>query len=82
MIDEALKAQREHWDRTFAEEAEIFGAAPSYPALKAAAIFRKERAVRVLELGGGQGRDTLFFAEKRFAVSTLDYSREAVETIT
>lgn len=60
----------------------MFGSAPSEPARKAAALFRKEGAVRILELGGGQGRDTLFFAGEGFQVCTLDYSKESVATIT
>ena len=60
---------------------DMFGTEPSYPARKAAALFKKEGAARILELGGGQGRDTLFFAQEGFQVYVLDYSREGVETI-
>jgi SAM-dependent methyltransferase len=60
----------------------MFGTAPSEPARKASALFKKERAVRIFELGGGQGRDTLFFAGEGFHVCTLDYSKESIATIT
>gem|GEM_PF-642222 len=59
----------------------MFGTAPSHPARKAAALFKEEGAARILELGGGRGRDTLFFAQEGFQVCTLDYSKEAVDTI-
>jgi SAM-dependent methyltransferase len=59
----------------------MFGTEPSYPARKAADLFKKEGAARILELGGGQGRDTLFFAQEGFQVYVLDYSPEGVETI-
>lgn len=59
----------------------MFGMTPSLPARKAARLFRQEGAERILELGGGQGRDTLFFAGEGLQVCTLDYSREGVETI-
>lgn len=59
----------------------MFGTIPSYPARKAAALFKEDGAARILELGGGQGRDTLFFAKEGFHISTLDYSKEGVETI-
>ena len=77
-----LNAQLSHWERTFAEVPDMFGTAPSEPARKAAALFKKEGAVRILELGGGQGRDTLFFAGEGFRVCTLDYSKESVAAIT
>jgi 2-polyprenyl-3-methyl-5-hydroxy-6-metoxy-1,4-benzoquinol methylase len=41
--------------------------------------FKKEFSDRLL--GGGQGRDTLFFAREGFQVYVVDYSHEAVETI-
>jgi len=61
---------------------DMFGTAPSEPARKAAALFKEEGAARIIELGGGQGRDTLFFAGEGFQVCTLDYSKESVATIT
>lgn len=79
---EPLKAQLAHWERTFTEIPDMFGTVPSYPARKAAALFKEEGAGRILELGGGQGRDTLFFAGEGFQICTLDYSKEGIETIT
>ena len=76
-----LNAQQIHWEKTFAEKIDMFGTEPSYPARKAATLFKNEGAARILELGGGQGRDTLFFVQEGFQVYVLDYSREAVETI-
>ena len=76
-----LNAQKIHWEKTFAGKSDMFGTEPSYLARKAAALFKKERAARILELGGGQGRDTLFFAREGFQVYVVDYSHEAVETI-
>lgn len=60
----------------------MFGLAPSHPARKAASLFRAQGTRRILELGGGQGRDTLFFAAEGFQVCSLDYSKEGIETIT
>jgi SAM-dependent methyltransferase len=36
---------------------------------------------KVLELGSGQGRDTLFFAQSGFEVYALDYSNHGLEAI-
>src|SRR6185369_5508300 len=35
----------------------------------------------LLELGGGQGRDTFFFGRNGLHVTMLDYSQVAVETV-
>jgi len=77
-MNERLNAQRERWNGTFAETADMFGGEPSEPARYAADLFRREGRMRLLELGGGQGRDTLRFAACGFSVSFLDYSAEAV----
>ena len=36
----------------------------------------------ILELGGGQGRDTVYFAGNGFTVTSLDYAAEGVKAIT
>lgn len=77
----ALDAQRRHWERTFAERSEMFGEAPSEAARKAAELFMHEGVHTILELGGGQGRDTLFFAHQGFHVSVLDYAEHGVQAI-
>jgi SAM-dependent methyltransferase len=75
-----LDAQQEHWEEAYSEES-FFGEEPSYPARKAAEIFRFEKKYHILELGAGQGRDTLFFAANGFKVTALDYSKNAVGSI-
>ncbi len=75
-----LDHQRPHWDTTFAQKPDVFGRVPSEPALKAA-VFRRESKTDLLELGGGQGRDTVFFAREGFQVTVLDYSQTAVDTL-
>jgi len=80
-IKKILDAQQQHWNETYAEEPDFFGEEPSYPAQKAAEAFRKESKSRILELGAGQGRDTLFFAENGLRVHALDYSENAIEVI-
>jgi SAM-dependent methyltransferase len=78
---EALDRQREQWQRALSERADRYGLEPSAPALAACERFEQTGARRLLELGGGQGRDSLFFAERGFAVTVLDYAPSAIETI-
>ncbi|TAM79623.1 MAG: class I SAM-dependent methyltransferase [Acidobacteria bacterium] len=79
---EILNSQSAHWEKTFSEKPEMFGGKPSEPAMTAGGLFKREGKTSLLELGGGQGRDTLFFASEGFHVTVLDYSQTAVETIT
>ncbi len=80
-MKEALDAQQEHWENTFTEKPDLFGTSPSEPAKAAARMFKKEGVKTLLELGSGQGRDTLFFARSGFQVYALDYSGVAIQTI-
>ena len=79
---DVLNGQQPHWEANFSQKPGMFGAEPSTPALKAAGLFKREGKTHLLELGGGQGRDTLFFAREGFQVTVLDYSLAAVETVT
>ena len=76
-----LDAQRQHWESTFANRAEMFGEAPSEPARQAAELFKQQGVTDLLELGAGQGRDTLLFAQEGFRVHAVDYSSSGLEAI-
>jgi SAM-dependent methyltransferase len=60
---------------------EMFGAEASTPARSAAELFKREGRTTILELGCGQGRDTIWFARHGFKVSALDYSTQGLEAI-
>ncbi|AKB31377.1 Methylated-DNA--protein-cysteine methyltransferase [Methanosarcina siciliae HI350] len=81
MEKEILNGQQPHWEKVFSNSCSRFGDKPSYPARKAAAIFEKEGKKKILELGGGQGRDTCFFASKGFSVHSLDYTESGPKAI-
>jgi SAM-dependent methyltransferase len=78
---DTLNAQREYWDTNFATKPEMFGEAPSDPAQWALELLKAESRTNLLELGGGQGRDTFLFARNGIHVTMLDYSEMAVETV-
>ncbi len=78
---EILNAQQQHWEDTFTRTPEMFGIQPSAPAEIALARFRTEGIMNILELGAGQGRDTLFFAACGMYVHALDYSQQGIEAI-
>ncbi len=80
-MDSILNAQKEHWEHVFSKEHDKFGIPPSGPARRAAEIFMQEGAKRIIELGAGQGRDTIFFAQMGFHVYGLDYCESGVRAI-
>jgi SAM-dependent methyltransferase len=77
----SLDTQRDQWERALSERADRFGAEASDPARVTAERLRREGLTKLLELGAGQGRDTLFFAAGGFEVHALDYTMRAVEEI-
>ena len=81
MDKEILIRQSQHWEKNFSSKPEMFGKDPSVAAIEAAKIFKENNLERILELGSGQGRDTLFFAKNRLNIEALDYSPSAVKNI-
>jgi len=75
-------AQRKHWDEIFGSQPEKFGADPSWAVASVLQLFKDDGVSRILELGGGQGRDALFLARNGFNVPVTDYSAEGISAIT
>ena len=73
-----LDAQREHWADAFAAQAAMYGTGPSEAGRAAIEAFLDEGCTRVVELGAGQGRDTLALLRAGFEVEALDYASEAL----
>jgi SAM-dependent methyltransferase len=77
----ALRKQQQHWECVFSGNASMFGEEPSSPAQWAVRLFRKEGKTKILELGFGQGRDTIYFARNGFDVVALDYCEKGIESL-
>jgi SAM-dependent methyltransferase len=73
--------QRQKWSGTFSMRPDFLGSEASEPGRAAAARFASAHVVDILELGPGQGRDTLHFAERGFRVIALDFSEAGLEQI-
>jgi SAM-dependent methyltransferase len=65
----------------FLQEKGLFGEEPSDFAKKSFNLFRRKKVQAVLELGCGQGRDTLFFARHGLKLTALDYAETAVGSL-
>jgi SAM-dependent methyltransferase len=73
--------QREKWSGTFATRPDFLGSEASEPGRAAATRFASAHAVDILELGPGQGRDTLLFAKQGSRVIALDFSQAGLDQI-
>ena len=59
----------------------MFGLEPSLPAKKALELFKENEINKIIELGAGLGRDTIFFAKNSIHVDALDYSQSGIKVI-
>lgn len=75
--------QRPHWENhwLYSQNPELISEPPSEAAKQAVAVFKEKGITKIIELGGGLGRDTLYFAEQGLQVYVLEYTESGVETI-
>ncbi len=78
MDQKKLDQQSQHWENSFLSKPEMFGSEPSKAAINSLNFFKGKR---IVELGAGLGRDTIFFAKNSIKVEALDYSQKAIEII-
>jgi SAM-dependent methyltransferase len=76
-----LSQQSQHWERKFSSKPEMFGLEPSIPAKKSIELFKNQNITKIIELGAGLGRDTIFFAQSSIHVNALDYSPSGIKAI-
>ena len=69
------------WDKVYSNDSAFFGEEHSDFAQKCYSNFKRYGVKRLLELGCGQGRDTIFFASNGFDVHAIDASKVAIENI-
>jgi SAM-dependent methyltransferase/catechol 2,3-dioxygenase-like lactoylglutathione lyase family enzyme len=73
-VGDLISDQHEKWSETFLTRPDFLGSEPSAPGRAALARFVTAGAAEVLELGPGQGRDTLLFVEAGLRVIALDFA--------
>ena len=79
--NEETPTQQRHWEQVFASHPTMYGEAASLPAQHAIRLFRGHDVYDVLELGAGQGRDSLAFLAAGFTVTALDYAASALREL-
>lgn len=78
---ELIAGQRGRWQATLTARPGMYGAQPSQPGRYATQRFSTEKLTRVLELGAGQGRDTLAFLRAGLSVHAIDYAPSGLAQI-
>jgi SAM-dependent methyltransferase len=71
----------EVWNKVYKLDNSFFGEEPSNFALLCFNHMKANNVKKVLELGAGHGRDTIFFASNGMEVDALDYSAVAVDIL-
>lgn len=71
----------EIWNKAYSSDASFFGDGPSNFGLDCYEEFKRNGVKRILELGCGQGRDTIFFASNSIDVVAIDISQIAVDAL-
>tara|TARA_B100000700_G_scaffold142311_1_gene158243 strand:+ start:98 stop:751 length:654 start_codon:yes stop_codon:yes gene_type:complete len=76
-----LNQQSQHWEKKFSSKPEMFGLNPSISAKKALKLFQEKKIKKIVEIGAGLGRDTIFFAKNSIHTTALDYSPSGIKII-
>jgi SAM-dependent methyltransferase len=77
----AIAMSSEVWNEVYKSDSTFFGEEPSNFASLCFNHMKMNNAKKVLELGAGHGRDTIFFASNGIEEEALDYSVIAVEIL-
>ena len=81
MDQKKLDQQSQHWESNFSIKSEMFGLTPSLSAKKALKLFQEKKIDKIVEIGAGLGRDTIFFAKNLIYTTALDYSPSGIKVI-
>lgn len=80
-MKQSTTGQKNNWSKVYEKDQAFFGEEPSEFAKRAMYLFKKNGFTSLLELGFGQGRDTLYFAHAGLNITALDYSQASVTAI-
>lgn len=81
MTSDQASDQQDHWVRTFAAKQDFLGSEPSETGRAALSAFLEASARAIVELGAGQGRDSVLFVSAGLKVTALDYAETGLAQI-
>ncbi len=76
-----IYGQHSHWQNVFATNPQMYGTSASQAGFYAISRFTTVGFTKILELGAGQGRDTIAFLRAGFDVTAVDFANEALNEI-
>ena len=81
IMHEIEDMEQNFWDELYEIEPEHFGIGESEFAIKCSKVMKEHGVNRVLDIGCGYGRDSIFFGAQGFNVFALDYSQKALSIL-
>lgn len=79
--ESALEMNQDLWDELYDADPEHFGERESEFAINCSKVMKDFGVNKVLEIGCGYGRDSIFFARQGFKVIAVDYSTKALDIL-
>ncbi len=70
--------QKEAWEKLY-ENKNRYGTEPCQFAIKSLKWMKKRKGNKILDLGCGEGKDSIFFAKNSYEVFSLDCSEKAIK---
>jgi ubiquinone/menaquinone biosynthesis C-methylase UbiE len=71
--------QKEAWEKLY-EKKNRYGTEPCQFAIKSLELMKKIKGNKILELGCGEGKDSIFFAKNGYEIFSLDCSEKAIKS--
>lgn len=71
--------QKERWKELY-EKKNRYGTEPCHFAVTALGWMKKIKGSKILDLAGGEGKDSIFFAKNGYEVFCLDFSERAIKS--
>ena len=81
MDQKKLDKQSQYWEDNFSSKPEMFGLTQSLSAEKSLKLFQENKIDKIIEIGAGLGRDSIFFAKNSINTIALDYSPAGIKVI-
>jgi SAM-dependent methyltransferase len=76
--ESSVEMEQDLWNELYEMDSEHFGTTKSDFAVKCSKVIKALGLNRILDIGCGYGRDSIFFGKEGFRVVAMDYSQKAL----
>ncbi|QLH74318.1 MAG: class I SAM-dependent methyltransferase [Methanomassiliicoccales archaeon] len=81
MVEDKGPTQEMIWEKSYSSKRDFFGNEPSEFGIRSAEVLKRHNLKKLLELGCGQGRDTVMFLKNGFEVTAIDYCQTGLDQL-